>query len=624
MRTKANERTNTMLNNDLHQKVDISLDMESTKLLSPLYFGDNLEHTRDCINSGLSAQMLKNRKFVGRPDRYGCAMGWYRIGDKVSYTLSYDRPYTKHHESYHMSRLLERQSQVISIYHDGTAGFGQTGLCMRSAKRYAFKMTATAFAHMHVTIELLSPCGVVLARTVLVVHPGDFSTYECTFSPTADNDDVSIQISFSGPGTLIIGAVSLMPEDHFHGMRRDVIEKMKELGIRLLRWPGGNFSGEYNWKDGLLDREERSPFQSYLWIETQPHTFGFDFHEINTDDFIALCREIGAEPFITINPTWNTPEDSADWVEYCNGPVDTPYGALRAQRGSPEPYGVKFWSLGNEFGYGHMEGTNGPAEYAEAVRKHAVKMLHVDNELRLCSSGPYPNKDWADDSAKALKDIAPTVSLHHYATYPEYIDPSQHEQEYYTFISTPDTEYLPRMKELREQLDDDISISYDEWNAWVAWFRPGSISEGIFAARFLNMLYMNAEKYGVIQACHFESVNEGSLLVTPDNVTMTPTGQAISSMRYHAGSIIRALQDDVVATEKDGIITLTLINRSYDKAKTFTIPMIGTVTGATLLSGEGVVPWTHFNESTLPVGEENDRYIITLPEHSIAVIRISR
>ena len=610
--------------NDLHQKVDISLDMESTKPLSPLYFGDNLEHTRDCVNSGLSAQMLKNRKFVGRPDRYGCAMGWYRIGEKVSFTLSYDRPYTKHHESYHMHRLLERQSQMISAYHDGTAGFGQTGLCLRSAKRYVFKMTATAFAPMDVTIELTSPCGAVLAQTALAVHTGDFRAYEWTFSPAADADDASIRITFSGPGTLIVGAVSLMPEDNFRGMRLDVIKKMKELGIRLLRWPGGNFSGEYNWKDGLLDREERSPFQSYLWIETQPHTFGFDFHEINTDDFVALCREIGAEPFITINPTWNTPEDSADWVEYCNGAADTPYGALRAERGSVEPYGVKFWSLGNEFGYGHMEGTNGPAEYAEAVRKHALRMLGVDPELRLCSSGPYPDKNWANDSAKALKDIAPTVSLHHYATYPEYMDPSQQEKEYYTFISTPDTEYLPRMQALRKQLDDDIFISYDEWNAWVAWFRPGSITEGIFAARFLNMLYMNAEKYGVIQACHFESVNEGSLLVTADNVIMTPTGQAISSMRHHAGAMIRALQDDVVATEKDGIITLTLINRSYDKAKVFTIPKIGAVSSALLLSGEGILPWSRFDEASLPVGDEDGRYAVTLHEHSIAVIRIHK
>lgn len=99
----------------------------------------------------------------------------------------------------------------------------------------------------------------------------------------------------------------MLPKDHFHGMRRDVVEAMKDLGIKVLRWPGGNFAGEFNWMDGLLPADMRAPFQSYLGLETQPHTMGYDFSEMNTDDFIALCREIGAEPFITINPCWNTP-----------------------------------------------------------------------------------------------------------------------------------------------------------------------------------------------------------------------------------------------------------------------------------------------------------------------------
>ena len=64
-----------------HQPVTVTLDLSSEKTLSPLFFGDNLEHTRDCVNSGISAQMLKNRKFVGLPDRFGCALSWYRIGE---------------------------------------------------------------------------------------------------------------------------------------------------------------------------------------------------------------------------------------------------------------------------------------------------------------------------------------------------------------------------------------------------------------------------------------------------------------------------------------------------------------------------------------------------------------
>ena len=84
----------------------------------------------------------------------------------------------------------------------------------------------------------------------------------------------------------------------------------------------------------------------------------------------ALCREIGAEPFLTINAAWDSPEVCAAWVEYCNGPAESKYGRLRAQRGHQEPYNVKWWSLGNEMGYGHMEGANTPDGYASVSYTH--------------------------------------------------------------------------------------------------------------------------------------------------------------------------------------------------------------------------------------------------------------
>lgn len=127
--------------------------------------------------------------------------------------------------------------------------------------------------------------------------------------------------------------------------------------------------------------------------ETQPFTHGYDMHEIDTDDFIALCREIGAEPFLTINAAWDSPEVCAAWVEYCNGPAESKYGRLRAQRGHQEPYNVKWWSLGNEMGYGHMEGANTPDGYASLVETHARAMLKVTPDLKFVSSGPYPNQE---------------------------------------------------------------------------------------------------------------------------------------------------------------------------------------------------------------------------------------
>lgn len=603
-----------------HVPVDLNFHFESEKVLSPLLCGDNLEHTRDCINSGISAQMLKNRKFVSKPTRYGHAMNWYPIGKHTA--LSLGPSYTCHGEGYRMTRVHECNSQIITNYIDETGGIGQKEISVLGGENYDFTLVAKGFTDTEVTVSLVSAQAKVHDSHTFLVKAGDFASYTAVLRPCEDDSDARLEITFRGTGTVTIGAVSLMPSFNFHGMRWDVIEKMKELGTKLLRWPGGNFAGEYHWKDGFLPRDQRAPFQSWLWLETQPHTLGYDFHEINTDDFIALCREIGAEPFITLNPTWNTPEESAQWVEYCNGDETTPYGALRAQRGNPEPYRVRFWSLGNEFGYGHMEGIQGPYEYAKYLRTYAEKMLEVSPELTICSSGPHPDKGWAEHAAKPLADVAPVVSLHHYSHFPEYIDPALRKQEYYQHINRVHTECIPKLQRTRELLGDNrLQISFDEWNTWYAWYRCGSVSEGIFAATFLNELFRHAESQGVTMACHFESVNEGALLVRPHSVEMTPTGRAISLFYRHAGGRILALEQDAIATEKEGVLTLTLINRSFDHTKPFCVPGLGECITATVYTSEDVVPNTTFTESALPLTHSDSRRTAVLPAHSLALLR---
>lgn len=306
----------------------------------------------------------------------------------------------------------------------------------------------------------------------------------------------------------------------------------------------------------------------------------------------------------------------------CNGDETTTYGKLRAENGHPEPYNVQFWSLGNEMGYGHMEGTNTADAYARAVREHAVKMLEVSPDLTLCSSGPYPNQEWADYSAKALSDLAATVSLHHYAGMPQFMDPAKRKEEYEGFIRKVDTEFQPRIRILREQLGDSkVKISYDEWNAWYAWYRGGSVTEGIMAAAFRNMLFRNADKYGVMMACHFESVNEGAIQVHPDSVKLTPTGQVFAAMKVHANGMLCALEEDVTATCKHGVVTTTLLNRSFDQPKKFTIQNCGSVISAKLYSADDVVPGTVFAVTDLAVTAENGIVEVILPPHSMADIR---
>jgi len=102
-----------------------------------------------------------------------------------------------------------------------------------------------------------------------------------------------------------------------NGFRKDVIAAVKELKVPVVRWPGGCFVSGYHWKDGV--GPERKPVADPVWGVTDPNTFG-------TDEFVAWCRLVGAEPYICTNAGNGTPEEMREWVEYCNATEGTYQG----------------------------------------------------------------------------------------------------------------------------------------------------------------------------------------------------------------------------------------------------------------------------------------------------------
>ena len=586
-------------------------------LVSPYLFGSNLEHTRSCLYTGLSAQMVRNRKFAGKPTACeGCAMEWFPLGKRAVFAL--DEPYTRHGEGYHMKRTTECNSvSIFNPFQGETAGMGQHGIAISQGQPYLFGMVVKTQNPVEFAVSLTDRAGKeVYCRTTFTGEGADWTRFEVELTPQAADPDADLRICWEEAGQVCVGAISLLPKDHFHGMRRDVVEAMKELGIKVLRWPGGNFAGEFNWMDGLLPVDMRAPFQSYLGLETQPHTMGYDYSEINTDDFIALCREIGAEPFITINPCWNTPEENAAWVEYCNGDASTPYGKLRAQRGHQEPYNVQLWSLGNEFGYGHMEGDNTPSGYCQIALENGKKMLEASPNLSLCSSGPYPNKEWAELSAKPLGGISQMISQHYYGYSPHYTSLATVEEEYNRCLAS-----VSRMRDLRhparQWLEPSTRISMDEWNVWYAWYRPSSVTDGIYAALALHMLMEEAEKSGIALACHFQAVNEGMLCVKPDHVSLTAQGQVFSRMnRWHMGNrLCSASQEAVVSVDREGRMAVTVVNAAFRSEKPVDFSSFGPCSEAVLFSSDTVLPPSEF--TVTDVLEQAAGGTFQLPPHSV-------
>lgn len=575
-----NENINAETSND---HVFIRPQIHRQMPTSTYIFGHNLEHTRACIYGGLSAQVLRNRKFAGKPSGSdGCAAEWIPIGaEHTLYVLDSDNgpqtsvAYTHHKEigkemmgTGKMNRRNECQALDVQLLKENhICGIRQEKLDLRACE-YKLRIIAKTSELVEIRVALMEngiedTNGSTYSFTL---HPGNWQKENFSIHiPKAGM--YSLSITFSKRARVTFGVLSMLPFDHFHGMRRDVIECMKEIGVSMLRWPGGNFAGEYRWQDGLLDADERAPLEAYMENETQPYTNGYDYNEVGIDEFIALCREIGAEPFLTINLANASPEENAAWVEYCNGADDTRYGKLRAQRGHKDAYQVRYWSLGNEMGYGHMEGPMTPGQYVMLARRHMRAMLDVSPDLQLFSSGPYPSEEWGTKSAK----------------------------------------------ELAENVK----------NCWYAWYRPSSAAEGLYAAGMLQLFLNESNAMDMPVCCYFQPISEGAIEIKGNNCRLTATGQVFSMLKAHCGgSLCPSLKNNsVAATIKDNILTISMIHTGQEEPRVFKIQIRGDLLDAKLLSTDSLLPHSRFEEKILSVSEIDGIFEVVLPPCSVACVK---
>jgi len=534
-------------------------------------FGQNIEHTRSAVQGGLSAQLVRNRKFAGKPSRIGVAMLWESYGSKACYhnngrALSV----TRHAKHSRMPRGNEHGSQVIGcLDENGEAGIRQGGIGLRGGVSHNFRAVVSTLHPVDTPFVLrVAADGKTLDEREFTVNTKSRSDWTRIAFDFKVEKDVTAEISIGVKGRRygIVGAVSVMPADNFRGMRADVIENLRDIGTSIVRWPGGNFAGEYRWRDGLIaDPDERAPLQSRTEIETQPHGLGYDQNDIGMEDILALCERIGAQPFFTINAAWESPQDSADWVKACKGRV-------------------KMWSLGNEMGYGHMETGSekwiGARGYARMVRPHAEAMLKVDPTLKITASGPYPGggNDWIENSAKAMRDVAKVVSYHRYDIWDgclyDYSTPESTEKLFSTVSQSVNAAFAA-LTAFRSRLPWDIGISYDEWNLWYMWYRKEAIVEGLYAAKMLTGLMRAWEDVGLTYVCYFQPINEQAITVSPFESHLTSLGEAMRLWKGHVGGVPSAIPDlpeNAFATDApDGTRYVTFYNFSTVKPCTFRI-----------------------------------------------------
>jgi len=388
------------------------------------------------------------------------------------------------------------------------------------------------------------------------------------FTAGADTDDGRLEVLGRGDGTLYIGAVSLMPADNVHGMRADVIALLKELGFTVYRWPGGLFVNDYNWRNAVGDRDRRPPqLNTAYWSEdVESNDFGLD-------EFLAFCREVGAEPYVVVSATGSDDARmAAEEVEYLNGAPDTPMGKLRAANGHPQPYNVRFWGIGNE-----MWGVTSLEDYIEQHNRIAEAMRAVDPNIKLIAvggiefEGIQPGHSWSRDMLEHCADNMDFISEHLYG--PSRPDLVEHTRS----IAEDVRRFVSAYREYREEVDSlrdkDIRLALDEWNYyWEG--RPQIYGEAapryyfrdaLGVATGIHEMFRNSD---IIFMANTHPVNvHGQVKTTQTAAAIEATGLVWELYRHHFGTLPVAVSGetaplDVAAawTEDRRALTIAVVN----------------------------------------------------------------
>ena len=497
-----------------------------------------------------------------------------------------------------------------------------------------------------VIVSLKSDADASQVYAAAKIHPiskGDWRKYEFSLKPAGNDPLARFSILFPGRGTVWIDQVSLMPADVEPGdVRRDVFEKIKLLKPAFIRWPGGNVAQDYRWLWGVGPRDERFTWSNLSWKnEPEPSDFG-------TDEFVMFARAAGAEPSITVNVEGRgaTAAEAAAWVEYCNGPATSKYGAMRAANGHPAPFGVKFWEVGNEIWGNWVRGHSDAATYARNYNRYAQAMRAVDPSIKLIAVGDN-DMNWNRTVLREAGRNIDYLAIHHYYGRREARgDPLN-------LIARPlfFERFYVGVRELLRELGfaDRIKLAINEWGLDLERGRQYSMESALYGARLMNVFERSGEIVEMSAVSDLVNGWPGGIIQAGRNsVFVTPIYLVNQLYSEYRGDVRLAttVTGPTFDSSREGtnVPYLDAIASRTTDAKTIVIKAVNTNPTSdlsTTITIEGAVPATQAELKTVTAPSLNDandfsrpdavsiqkrtipssrNFTVTLPKHSVSLV----
>lgn len=592
--------------------------------INPLIYGQFIEHLGRCIYGGIWAEMLRNRKMHSQVQETGVVEHWQPFGKNARWRAD------------NVEFFVGGQSQVIEGTGSGEHGIAQDGLDLLP-KTYVGRVIVKGEGVSEIAVSLRKDKKVLAEQTLKgVTNRWKKLSFRLPVKEAVQG--AQFVISFKGKGTLWIGAASLMPGDNVDGMRKDVLDAIKEIKPPIVRWPGGNFVSGYDWRDGVGDPDKRPPRWDRAWGAWEWNDFG-------TDEFIKFCQHIGAEPYICTNAGEGYENEAAEWMRYCKG----------------KGYKVRYWGIGNEM-YGRWQlGHLDANKYALKAILFATEMRKVMPNTRLIAVG-VDGGGWGNWNAIVTKVAGAHFDLiapHYYQGYNPKDDPRQ---IYTVVVGSP--VHIERM--LKETFDivernkpkgKRITLAFDEWNVW----EPSqtvenglesfyALRDGIFAASVFHAMHRCGDFLEL--ACLAQTVNVlGAIRTSQTQVVKTPiywafwiyvrnTGKwrvecDVESPKgtTQVGGETPVVDTSVTLSEDGKTLYIALINRHPESDLTVQLNIQNFTPKPTvqmwMLWSEHFLDTNAFDEPekvkpTEQIVPLSDALTLKLPRHSVTVLRLER
>lgn len=499
---------------DAELKIFFDVSKSKKEEISPYIYGTFIEHIDRCIYNGIWGEIINDRKFVAP------------IGEDVS-------QWKKDKNSTILSDSEHVYSNGYSAHLIENSSFYQRGLQLDENCGYDGYLYGLGQGKIRIDFSLAT--GESISNEI-TIDSKEFKKYSYHFTAPSKNK-YTMKVEWIS-GDVYLDSLSLMKDDNINGMRKDTLEKLKELNAPFYRWPGGNFVSGYDFEDGIGQRDKR-PCKRNLEYAGLLEDFvddndrlasdltgigssGFysiyEPNDFGIDEFIYFCNYLNAEPNIVLNAGLGSVQEAIDEVEYIKG-TNSEYALRRPQK---EPYDVTYFSIGNEMNGSWQLGHMSIDQYVIKHNQIAEGIKKVDPNIKIIGVGDNWSS-WSQRMIDSCKNNLDYLSEHFYA--------DRKEESVADHINSLKYQAETRINKHRSLSNrGQIKMAIDEYMYDKA-VTQSRLKDGLGVASCLNVFMKNSDVVDI--ACYSSTINavQGQIYTDAYKAYMEGGGYVLSLYR---------------------------------------------------------------------------------------------